>query len=416
MLKYKSMYISTIGMVLMNKIYLARQKIMNISGKIFAYELLFRDSKEGIKEFPTHLKATSQVLLNALTHMDFDKVVGSAGVAFINFDHKVLESGIVEILDPEKFVIEILETTEVTPLLVKQLQKYHKRGYKIALDDFDCTVEMSRKFAPLWKYIHLVKIDIRTSRPEDVEKAIPKFKQMGMKLLAEKVETKEELSRCVELGFNLFQGYHLHEPETLEYNKLKEPNHLIILKLVNIIRQDEETAKIERYIKKRPDLAFNLIKFINNQPEITAHVESITQVITLMGRERLLRWLLIFLYAEVSNNEISKALLVAALGRAENMEEHMDTSAQKEKAFMTGMFSMLDMLFEADLEEVLKGVKIDTEVRNAIVNKSGPFGKLLKQAQIREREIIKDIYMENFDRLYMGDLLQVLDKNGIELE
>jgi EAL and modified HD-GYP domain-containing signal transduction protein len=133
----------------MSKTYIARQKIVNLNGKTFAYELLFRDSKDEIKEFPSNIKATSQVMLNTLTHMNFDQIMGKGTVAFINVDCEVIRSDILELLDPERFVIEILETTKITEALLRNIAQLKKKGYKIALDDFDCSPEMIAKFQPL---------------------------------------------------------------------------------------------------------------------------------------------------------------------------------------------------------------------------------------------------------------------------
>lgn len=74
----------------MPKVYLARHAIYNLNGKIFGYELLFSGEKGFDKEITSSLMATSKVLLNLLTHMDFDKVIGKDRLAFINVDHDVL--------------------------------------------------------------------------------------------------------------------------------------------------------------------------------------------------------------------------------------------------------------------------------------------------------------------------------------
>ena len=77
---------------------------------------------------------------------------------------------------------------------------------------------------------------------------------------------------------------------------------------------------IESYIKERPDLSYKLIKFLNNQENFVTNVESITQIITLLGRDQLLRWLLLYLYSEVPDDHISKVILKVAIKRAEHME------------------------------------------------------------------------------------------------
>ena len=127
----------------MEKVYLAKQKILNRNNKVFAYELLFRDCEYGIKDFPTNMKATSHVLVNALTNIN--KFMKEDAIIFINVDAEFILSGLVNILDKNKFVLEILETIELNDKVIAKIKQYHKRGFKIAIDDFDCTAEMIKK-------------------------------------------------------------------------------------------------------------------------------------------------------------------------------------------------------------------------------------------------------------------------------
>jgi EAL and modified HD-GYP domain-containing signal transduction protein len=248
----------------MSKVYVARQEIVNANGGVFGYELLFRDTKEGIAEFPEHLKATSQVLLNTLTHMDLDEVIGPRGIAFLNADHTVIESNILEILDKERFVIELLETAELTPKVVEKMKLLKSRGFKIAIDDFDCTAEMVKKFSPILKYVNLIKIDVMAANPVSLRNVVSKFKKLGIRLLAEKVETEEMYRDCKTMGFDLFQGYAISKPETVEYSKMKDSTSLVILQLITMIKDNDETSEIEAFIKQRPELAYHMIKYINS--------------------------------------------------------------------------------------------------------------------------------------------------------
>lgn len=210
----------------MNKVYLAKQKIFNQKGELFAYELLFRDHQFGIKQFPTNLQATSHVLLNTLTNISTSELLGENGIAFINLDSHALTSGIVDLLDKNKFVLEILETTDLNENVMAKIKQYHKRGFQIAIDDFDCSTEMIQKFSPLLKYIHFIKMDVITSEEENLNNVMAKIKKMGIKVLAEKVETEEEYKRYVKMGFDLFQGYYLHKPEVVEIDRYKDATNL----------------------------------------------------------------------------------------------------------------------------------------------------------------------------------------------
>lgn len=399
----------------MGKLYLAKQKIFNGNGTLFAHELLFRDTAHGIKEFPSNIKATSHVIMNTLTNLNIDELLGKNGIAFVNVDEHMLSSGIIDMLDKKRFILEMLETIELTENVVNKIKQYHKRGFMIAVDDFDCSTEMIKKFAPLIKHIHFIKIDVMAFQAENLKTVMEKLKNIGIKLLAEKVETKEEYDKYKSLGFDLFQGYFLHKPEVVEIDGYKEVTHLVILQLIQLIKNDDETSKIEMFIKQRADLSYKLIKFINNQEVFSTPVESITQIISLLGRDKLLRWLLVYLYSEISTNPASKTILTFALNRAERMEEdahHRD----KEKAFLAGMFSLLGAVFDTNIKELMHQVKMDKDITSLVVEKKGKFAHSLLKAEKEEKEYLKKLVMDNFDKLDTAEIIYALEYSGVSID
>lgn len=399
----------------LEKAYIARQEIVDVNDKIIAYELLFRDHAHGIKEFPTNLKATSQVMMNVLANITITDVVPQNIKAFINIDETVLTSGIIDILDKNIFVLEVLETTDLTEKVIKKIVQYHKAGFVIAIDDFDCSAEMIKKFTPILKYISLVKIDVMSSNQENLKNLMPKFKQLGKKVLAEKVETEEEYESCIKMGFDLFQGYYFSKPEVIEINIHKEATHIVILQLIGLLKEDAETSKVEKFVRSRPDLSLKLIKYLNNQKDFSSEIDSITQVITLMGRERLMRWLLLYIYSEVSTSPLSENVLLLAQKRAEKMEEDAPLH-MKDKAYLAGMFSMLDILFDTSMQELMSHVKMDKEIVNLVINKTGRFSDSLKTIEKKEKEELKKVICEQFNKLRVEDILYALEFGGIKLE
>lgn len=399
----------------MGKLYLAKQKIFSNEGNVFAYELLFRDSAHGIAEFPGNMKATSQIIINTLTNLDIDQLLGKTGIAFINVDEQMLTSGVVDVLDKKRFVLELLETIELNDKVIDRIKAYHRKGYTIAIDDFDCSVGMIKKFAPLMKYVHIIKIDVIAAETPNIETVMAKLRSSGIQFLAEKIETKEEHDKCRQIRFDYFQGYHLHKPEVIEVDGYKEVTHLIILQLIRLIKDDAETNQIEMFIKQRADLSYKLIKFLNNQESFSTPVESITQVITLLGRDKLLRWLLVYLYAEISTNPASQTILQFALNRAERMEDdahHRD----KEKAYLAGMFSLLGAVFDTNIKELMNLVKMDSEITRLVVEKKGKFAHSLLKAEKEERDYLRKIVFDNFDRIDPVELIYALEYSGIHVD
>ncbi|WP_373002523.1 EAL and HDOD domain-containing protein [Sulfurimonas sp.] len=397
----------------LDKVYLAKQKVFNKNNKKFAYELLFRDYEYGIRIFPTNIKATSHVLINVLTNINH--VLNEPGVVLINVDEEFLLSGLVDILDKSKFMLEILETTDLSDKVVSKIRSYQRQGYKIAVDDFDCSLEMIKKFTPIFKYINLIKIDIQASHPENLKNVVTKMKTKSLKLLAEKIETKEEYQMCLEMGFDLFQGYYLDKPQTVEIHRSKDITQYIILNLIQMIKEDASTKVIESYIKQRPDLSLKLIKFLNNKDRLETKVESIVQVITLIGRDKLLRWLLLYLYSEMSNSPVSEIILAIATNRAQNMEEYAE-EAEKDKAYIAGMFSMIGALFDCTNKEIIGDIKLDRDITDLVINRKGRFLSSLLKSEESERAYLKKLFMENFDKIDLVDVIYTLGLNGISID
>lgn len=394
---------------------MAKQKIFNRSGKVFAHELLFRDHAHGIKEFPSNIRATSQVLLNSLSNINLDEFLGKNGIAFINVDEHIFTSGVIDILDKDKFVLEILETTELSEPVISKIRQYHKRGFKIALDDFDCSVKMMKKFNPILKYIHIVKMDVVAADQENLKNVMEKIKQLGVKVLAEKIETAEEYQYYKEIGFDLFQGYHLHKPEVVEMDRYKDATQIIILHLIKLIKNDAQTYEIESFIKQRAEITYKLIRFINNHTKFDTYVESITHIITLLGRDKLLRWLLLYLYAEVSDNPIAENIMDIAIQRAERMEE-ASHHREKDKAYLAGMFSMLGALFETDITDLLKDIKLDKDITDLIIHKRGKFLSTFKEIEYAEKEYLKNLVCSNFEKIDITLLLYTLELSHIPIK
>lgn len=399
-----------------NKVYLARQKIFDSNGRTYAYELLFRDHAHGIKEFPSNMKATAHVIINTLTNICVNELIGKDGIGFINIDEEVLTSDVIDVLDKERFILEILETTDLTDKVVNKIKQYHARGFKIAIDDFDCSAEMLKKFVPLLKYIDIIKIDVLIAEPENLKNVVSKLKKTGVKILAEKIETKDAYEKYLRMGFDYFQGYFLNRPEVVEINRYKESTQMVILQLIKLIKQDGETPAIESYIKQQPDLTFKLLKFLNNQSNLDIEIESVTQIITLLGRDKLLRWLMIYIYAEVSTNPASEAIMDMAVKRAERMEADATTPQDKDKAYLAGMFSLIDAIFEADVKELMQYINLDKEINSLVIEKKGKFAASFFKAEKSEREYLRELVMQNFHKISTVDIVYSLGYCGVKIE
>jgi EAL and modified HD-GYP domain-containing signal transduction protein len=253
------------------------------------------------------------------------------------------------------------------------------------------------------------------SEAENLEKIIKKLKVHDIKFLAENIEDLDDFLFYKELGFELFQGYFLDAPSTMEIDETKEPAQHIILQLIKVIKEEGNNAsKLEYFIKQHADLSYKLIEFFNNSGALDTKVESLSQVITLMGRMKLLKWLVIYLYAELSDHPSTKTLLELAMKRAQSMEKEA-SAEQKDKAYLAGMFSMLHLIFETDVKELMRKVNLDNDITSLVVYKKGIFAGSLKRAEQAEQNYLRKLTLANFEKLNPAELIFTLENSGIDV-
>ncbi len=399
----------------MNIINISKQKIFNKNHLLFAYELLFKDSSDDEISFSTNLRETSKLIISSITSKELDKLLGKKTMAFVSIDEKTLTKGILDSLDKDRFILNILEDIDLSEKVIAKIIQYKKRGFKVSIEHFDSSLEMITKFSRLFNYIDIIKMDVVLSEPENLAKIVAKFKGSRVKLLAENIETNEDFKKYANMGFDYFQGYFLDKPEDVEIIGSKEPAQIIILQLVKIIKENDSTEQLEFFLKKQPDLSYKLVQFFNNSKNFNVNIESLLQVITLMGRDKLLRWLMIYLYSEASKNPASKSILELAIKRAERMEEEA-SPLNKDKAYLAGMFSMLSSIFEEDIIQLMDHIKMDSDITSLIVNNKGIFAASLMRAQKAEKDYLKKIMLANFDKLDTTDLIYTLEYGGVEID
>lgn len=369
--------------------FIGRQPILDRDGHIYAYELLFRQAGENVANVTDNSAATARVLINAIQNIGLETLLGGK-YGFINADEHIILDGALDILPKEQFVIEILETTNVTPELVQRVTEYGEAGYTFALDDMILSKEYYDTFKTLFRVVDYIKVDYMFCDKNVLPKHVEVFKKMKVKLLAEKVETQEDFKLCADMGFDLFQGYFFARPVVITSKSL-DPSKAATVQLINMLRQDADASELEKIIKNYPDLYINLLKFMNSAAFFTrGQVTSIKHAMAMLGRENLGKWLYLILYAGPGNDSFDNPLLVTAQVRARAMENlcmQSNTSSDKAgEAYLVGLLSLMDVVFNMKIEDVLKQFNLSDEIKDAVVKKNGVLGLILKTVMDYERD------------------------------
>jgi EAL and modified HD-GYP domain-containing signal transduction protein len=361
----------------MKDIYVGRQAIYDRSLEVYAYELLLRQGNQdgsNVNQLTNGDFASSEVLLNCFVEIGLERIVG-AHRAFINLTRNLLLDHPQLAFDKERVVMEILEDIPVDEPLVTRVRELAEQGYTIALDDY----AFEEKWDPLLPHAHIIKVEIPALTPEQLQAGLPKLRQHKLLLLAEKIETEEEFQQCLELGFDLFQGYHFSRPKVVEDKRLEE-NQMVIMQLVSRLNDPQvEIRDLEHLIAQDASLSYKILRFINSAAVgMPRRVESIHQAVVFMGLTRIRAWASLLVLSRVANKP--QDYFTTALVRAHMCQRLLSKSGSNcsaEMGFSVGLLSILDLLMERPLAEIIGELGLSDELNTALLDHAGPAGRAL---------------------------------------
>ena len=402
------------------KTIIGRQAIFDINESVYAYELLFRggfNALIGEKEN----KATADVIQNTLFTIGFESLTAGK-YAFINFTSDLILEKIPLLLPNQHIVVELLENIPPDQNIINACKELKDNGYMIALDDF---VLHSDDFYNLFPFIDIIKIDFRETDVAERNDLVKKLEKFPIKLLAEKIETKEEYHEAKEIGCLLFQGYYFTHPDIVEGKEVGLiSGHQNFELLKEISNQDLDFKKLENVIRIEPSLAFKLLRMVNSgDSEHKYRIKSILQAMTMLGVKKIRKWLYIILFKELSLN-INREILSSTVIRAnfcEKVSKLTELKDRSDEAFMLGMFSLLDVIISRSMEQIVIELPLESEIKSALCGEENNFKAILdlviayenanwveldfviKNLKIDENDV-SDIYMESISNAYSLDL------------
>lgn len=365
------------------KFFLGRQPILDRNQEIVGYELLFRAADVDHAVIESHSHASASVIAHALSSFGINEVLGGK-FGFVNVHLKVLLSEMLELLPVGQTVLELLEMIQLDEQVVERCRELKEMGFLLALDDH----EFDASNTDIYGVVDIIKIDILLTGMDALPEVASKLRKFPVKLLAEKVETVEQFQICYDLGFEFFQGYFFARPVVLKRKKI-DVSSLAMLKLLQQLTMDAPVNMIEQTFKENPALSYNLLRLVNSVGlGMREKIKTLRHAIIMLGVNHLRRWIQLSLFAGHDSRALNHPLLELAAVRGRLLEilvRKLSRAAvvdeRAEAAFMVGILSLLDVLFETPMEEIISNLNLNDDVTCALLERKGLLGSLLNMAE-----------------------------------
>lgn len=356
------------------RILVSRQPICRQNKSLLGYELLFRNGPNDHAVFSNGAQATAQVMAAALMDVGLSRLVGS-DLAFINFERSMLMDTVCESLPPTRAVLEILETVEPDPALIKRLERLRAKGYKFALDDFVC----NEPYTPLLQFADFVKFDLLASDRPSIETALSVLSKHRLEFIAEKVETPEQFEYCQKLGLQYFQGYFFCKPENVTAKPLPMNRLAGIRLLAQLNQPDVLVQELEKLISQDVTLTYKLIRYINSALcSLERPVESVRHAIVLVGLRKIRVWASLMVFSGFGDKTSETIITGVQRGRMCELLAEGLHFPHPETSFLVGMFSVLDGVLNRPMDQVLAMLSLSSEIVDALLKRQGELGSILR--------------------------------------
>ncbi len=387
-------------------VFIARQPIFDKNMNIYGYELLYRQSGDNFFTGIDDDQATSELIYNAFLVMGLHDLTDGTN-AFINFSKELIKSDVPFLLPKQNIVVEVLEREKVTLATIDACKRIKAMGYRLALDDF----VLDQNNLPLIEIADIIKIEFPAVSRHEQYHLIQNYGKR-VKFLAEKIESKEEYKQAAEMGYELFQGYFFNKPSIIRSKEVVTLNANLFSILKELGSSEPSYLVIANIFERDLGLSYKLLKLANSV-YIGARnkIKSIPHALSYIGINEMYQWISLMMLKDIQNVEnvelIKQSLIRGKLMELLTSELHLE--GESSEFYFTGIFSAIDVLLNSSMEQVLKGLPLSVNVKNALLGIDNEQRKLLNFIMNWEKahwEKAEDQYpMTNkFMELYMEAL------------
>ena len=357
--------------------YYARQPIFNLKNDAVAYELLYRDSLDSTSySFFNGDLASASVINTALFGGDPKLIFGGKKI-YINFTEKLILNGIAYLLPADNIVIEVLEDVRPTPEVVKALENLYRSGYKIALDDFVVNDE-NEEFLD---FAYMVKIDFRDSR-EEIEKTAEICRKRKIFILAEKVETEEDIAYAKSLGAVFFQGYYYEKPIIISNNNLS-PMQTTFMRLISKLNDPNTSLRdVSEIIQTDAGLTLKFLRLVNFiRFDWMEKIQSVHQAVLIAGLNKTKEFIYFNSLSQLNETGVSEVILTGFY-RADFCWQLAKHISPMNKDFIDEMYlcGLMSIVIDHDFlgsDDIIEGLPLSDNIKSGLRLEDTLAGRIL---------------------------------------
>ena len=283
------------------------------------------------------------------------------------------------LFDKSELVIQIDDSVIIHPLSMHFVQQYAKEGYKIAVNEF----QFSPRYLALMDSIDYIKINAKTTNDMNMKNIIEIAHSMNKQCIVTNIDSEEHYKRAISMEADAIQGSYVAECLSTKAHSSAYLQSNFFRLMVAITKDEPDVEEIEQLISADASLSYGLLKIANSAYyALRTRATTIRQAVMTLGLGQLKQWIYLLSANNADNTmdsgseEFLKLSFLRANFCSELSNYAKDLPISRSEAYLMGMFSTLDYLIDAPLEEILAEVPLADEIKEALLHKTGRCGIL----------------------------------------
>ena len=297
-------------------------------------------------------------------------------------------------------ILLIDQTFPPVSMYTDRIRELREFGYHFAIRNLP--VHCYEDYAPILSQMDYILIDCQKI---DAVKASFYFRKLypDICICASNIPDTETFGKLSPAEtISLFEGTFFRMPVTRGEHKVS-PLKINYISLLNLIEEDDfDLTKAADIISQDTALIISLLRLANTR-SFNSEITSVRVAVSMLGQKDLTRWIQTTVIEKLCSDKPNELMRLSLLRAkfAENLAPVFGMAMRSQELFLTGLFSILDIILDCSMEEALSMVRVSGKIRAALLGRTGSLAEVLhfivKYESAEWQEVSRQLVLKNIE-------------------
>lgn len=297
-------------------------------------------------------------------------------------------------------ILLIDQTFPPVSMYTDRIRELREFGYHFAIRNLP--VHCYEDYAPILSQMDYVLIDCQKI---DAVKASFYFRKLypDICICASNIPDMETFGKLSPAEtISLFEGTFFRMPVTRGEHKVS-PLKINYISLLNLMEEDDfDLTKAADIISQDTALIISLLRLANTR-SFNSEITSVRVAVSMLGQKDLTRWIQTTVIEKLCSDKPNELMRLSLLRAkfAENLAPVFGMAMRSQELFLTGLFSILDIILDCSMEEALSMVRVSGKIRAALLEHTGSLAEVLhfivKYESAEWQEVSRQLVLKNIE-------------------